>query len=86
MTLYREMTDAGIPTDNHESDLYVLSTPEAREILRRWPTNAANARTFVSQVDKQTWIAIPFAYDPWWKAREVPQVVATVCRCEYCRR
>lgn len=66
MTLYREMIEAGVETDSHESDLYVLATPEAREILARHPTEAKNARGFVSAVDKRFWIDIPFAYEPFW--------------------
>ena len=66
-SLYQTLVDAGIQTDHHESDLYVLNTPEARTILTQ------DGRTFTafrSQVDGRSWLDVPFAYEPWWTARQ----------------
>lgn len=69
MTLYDELLAADLPIDNHESDLYVLDCPKAREILKRHPTQQSNATSFVSNVDGKRWIDVPFAFDPWWLLR-----------------
>ena len=71
-SLYDEIVAAGIPTSNHESDLYFLDTPEARAILARYPTKEANARRFTSQAPPhkgERWVDVPFAYAPWWRKR-----------------
>lgn len=63
MTLYRDCLNAGIPTDHHESDLYILDCPEAQTLLIR---HNAKASTFISEIDGKRWIEVPFAYDPHW--------------------
>ena len=68
-TLYQDMIDASIRTENHESDLYVPDTEDAREILGRYPTSRANATRFTSQIDGKQWIDIPFMYTPYWDAK-----------------
>jgi hypothetical protein len=68
MSLYERLKAAGVPLDNHESDLYALATPEAVRILATHP-DTHHTRTFVSQLDGQLWLDIPFAYTPWWEAR-----------------
>ena len=67
-TLYEDLVAAGIPTDHHESDLYVLDTPEARALLAK---HSKQGSGFVSQIDRRRWLDVPFAYDPFWakKAR-----------------
>jgi hypothetical protein len=55
-----------IKHDNHESDLYLLWTSESAELVKQY---GKNAQTFVSQVDKQLYFDIPFAYEPWWIAK-----------------
>jgi len=67
-TLYEDLVAAGIPTDSHESDLYVLDTPEARALLAK---HGKQGSGFVSQIDRRRWLDVPFAYDPFWtkKAR-----------------
>ena len=66
MSIYQQMTERGIPCDNHESDLYVLATSEAREILVK---SGHSFTTFTSQIDGKVWYDVPFAFDPWWEAR-----------------
>lgn len=64
--LYREAVKAGIPTDNHESDLYLLATPFARELVAR---SGRSFSQFRSKVDGNVWLDVPFAFSPWWERR-----------------
>jgi len=64
--LYQRLTEAGIETDHHESDLYVRATPEAFKILRE--EKRAGCYTFRSQLDGKLWVDVPFAYQPFWDA------------------
>jgi len=64
MTLYEELVAAGLKIDNHCSDLYVEDTPEAREIIKKYPAYDKTKQCFVS--DKTAWLDIPFAYVPYW--------------------
>lgn len=68
MSLCSELAAAGIPVDHHESDLYVKDGPAAREILSRHAPDGATR--FTSQVDGQVWVEVPFAYEPFWDARD----------------
>ena len=68
-TLYQALVAAGVPVDHHESDLYCQATKAALDILKRFPVQRGNARTFVHRQLAQLWIDVPFAYDPWWEAR-----------------
>lgn len=75
--LYDVIVAAGIPLDHHESDLYVPDTPEVRAILDRpeYALNKTNATRFTNQVEGGTWIDIPFAYAPYWRARSTGKAV-----------
>jgi len=70
VSLYDELLAAGVPLDNHESDLYVKDTPEARAILAKHGKRAA---PFVNQIDHTIWFDVPFMYEPFWRARVVPR-------------
>ena len=69
-SVYAELVAAGIPTESHESDLYVPDTVAARAILARFPDQQRIATRFVCIIEQTAWIAIPFAYLPWWEARQ----------------
>jgi len=72
-TIWARMNYCGLTMGNHESDLYVQDTQTARDILDMFPTHKANARRFVNQAPPhagEVWIDIPFAYDPWWNAKQ----------------
>jgi hypothetical protein len=56
-----------IPHDNHESDLYLLWTSEAAELCKQY---SMSGKCFVSNLDGKLYIDIPFAYEPWWEARQ----------------
>jgi hypothetical protein len=64
MDIYEQLKVAGVPLDNHESDLYALVTPESTKIVE---ASGKSVTTFTSQVDKKVWYDIPFAYTPWWE-------------------
>jgi hypothetical protein len=72
MSLYDELTAAGIPTDNHESDLYFPATDASRAILAKHPDKQGTAETFVNKAPPhvgELWYDVPFAYTPWWDKR-----------------
>jgi hypothetical protein len=68
MSIYTELLAAGVPLDNHESDLYALVTPESAKILCK---HNQRLRSFESPMDKAMWFDIPFAYDPFWEGMPV---------------
>ena len=74
-TLYAALVAAGCEIDNHESDLYVRTTPEAMAIIRaKSGPMRSTIKTFHSQVDGKMWLDIPFAFQPWWDARATAKV------------
>jgi hypothetical protein len=68
-SLYERLKAADIPIDNHESDLYFLSTPESKAILNEFPTQKSTATWFRSRIDGKNWVDVPFAFAPWWERR-----------------
>jgi len=73
---YTALVNAGIPLDNHESDLYAKVTPEAGRIIRA--SGWGGVTVFINQLDGSPWFDLPFAYLPWWEARQCrgPEAVA----------
>ena len=65
-SLYQDLRAAGIPTDHHESDLYVLDTPAARALIVK---HGKKGSGFTSQIDRKRWLDVPFAYDPFWEKK-----------------
>lgn len=65
MTFYEAVKH--IDHDNHESDLYLLVTPESAELCKEYDKQGS---VFISNVDKRAYFDIPFAYEPWWAARQ----------------
>jgi hypothetical protein len=75
-SLYGDLLAAGVPMDNHESDLYFLDTPTSRAILARYPYSAKISSRFTNARDCAIWWEAPFAFLPWWEARAgVPALV-----------
>lgn len=64
-TIYEEAVEKGWPIDSHESDLYLLYTAETVEAVKR---HGHGFKAFRGN-DGQTWIEVPFMYDPFWAAR-----------------
>lgn len=68
MNLYEQAKAAGIPTDHHESDLYLPATDRVRDLLAGYEWRAS-VKTFRSRIDGQLWYDVPFAYAPFWDAK-----------------
>jgi hypothetical protein len=64
---YYKLLRAGVPMDNHESDLYVKDTPTARAILADWPFGRLGR--FRNNINGEIYIDIPFAYAPYWEKK-----------------
>jgi len=63
MTIYEQMKLVTSDISHHESDLYVLATPETCKIVDSYEFNG-NVRTFRSE--GKLYFDIPFAFDPFW--------------------
>jgi len=69
-TLYSELVAARVPVDHHESDLYFKATPDALDILERYPDERRASRYFVEDMGDGWWIEVPFSFDPFWAAKK----------------
>ena len=67
--------------DHHESDLYIMVTPESRKLVNDYEFKG-NVKTFVSAIAPHVlWFDIPFAYTPYWEGiRRYTPVPVTVKR------
>lgn len=70
ITLYERLMEAECEIDHHESDLYVVATPKAREIVSQYAKEVGHA-VFDSYIgaDGRTWLDCWFLYEPWWERR-----------------
>jgi hypothetical protein len=70
-SLYETLVSAGCKIDSHESDLYVEATPTAEKIITEFigAGLVSGATHFTSAIDGKRWADIPFAFEPFWKAR-----------------
>jgi len=66
--IYPLLKEAGATMDNHESDLYVLLDEKSSPIIEAY--NPIGASKFISQIDGKMWMDIPFAYLPYWEAKQ----------------
>lgn len=66
MSVYTDILAARIEHDHHESDLYVPDNAEVRQILDRHVEFKKNAKPFKDKFTGNTWLDIPFAYDPFY--------------------
>lgn len=66
MSLYTEIVAAGIPVDNHYSDLYVKATPESFALLKKHKQRFSG---FKHTTLREMWYDVPFMYEPYWEAR-----------------
>ncbi|MFB1500790.1 hypothetical protein [Thiocapsa sp. N5-Cardenillas] len=69
-SLYDALRAAGVPIASHESDLYFEDSPQAREILARFPGQEKMAKGFRNQETSTAWLDVPFAFLPWWEKRQ----------------
>lgn len=71
-TLFQEIVEAGIPYSNHESDLYVPVTEQTTALIVKHD-RLGTATTFRNQRPPnvgERWYDLPFAYEPFWEARQ----------------
>jgi len=66
-TIYEELTAAGVECSNWQSDLYFPATDQTRTILKNHPNQTRS--TFRSNIDGRMMYECPFAFDPFWNAR-----------------
>ena len=64
---YPRLIEIGAQIDNHESDLYVLATPEVLAIVK---ASGYFYQAFRSELDGKTWLDVPFAFLPFWEAKQ----------------
>lgn len=63
--LYDRAVLDGLELDSHESDLYLVATPHARQLVA--DSNLAYS-SFIGN-DGRVWLEVPFAFGPFWRAR-----------------
>jgi 2'-5' RNA ligase len=74
-TLYHILYAEDIPMDHHESDLYVLNSPEALNLIHFYEAQTGeklHITPFTSQIDNKIWLDIPGHYMPFWD-KSVPE-------------
>jgi hypothetical protein len=71
ISLHRKLVEAGCEVSGHESDLYVLDTDLAREVIRKYSEEPYNGGLYMSQFtaddDHRQWLEFPFLFDPFWE-------------------
>ena len=72
MALYRDLLNAGVPLDHHESDLCAALTPQSRAILAKYPDQPKEYFTVQAGHPNtgQPWCYLSFAYAPFWEQVE----------------
>lgn len=68
-SIHQQLLAAGVELDSHESDLYAKVTPESTRIVEE---SDHSSSMFRSEVDGKMWFDLPFAYEPYWRARQLP--------------
>ena len=68
MSIYKQMTEAGVEIGSHESDLYVPVNDVTAPIVAAYEHENI-VTTFTSNIDRKRWYDIPFAFDPYWEKR-----------------
>lgn len=66
-SIHQQLLGAGVELDSHESDLYAKVGPESTRIIEE---SGHSSSMFQSEVDGQMWYDLPFAYDPFWRAKQ----------------
>ncbi len=68
MSIYTELVDAECELHGHESDLYVLDTPNSRGVIDTIILNGGTVPfTTFTGTDGRAWLDIPFAFAPFWE-------------------
>lgn len=66
-SLYQHIKQSRQEYDHHQSDLYIKATHENILLCKKL---GASFEYFTSEIDRERWLDIPFAYDPFWEKRE----------------
>jgi hypothetical protein len=66
-SVYEECLEAGVPMDNHASDLYIPVNEITQAILDRHPERSRTI--FTNQNDGKQWFDVTLAFEPWWDER-----------------
>ena len=66
-SLFYDVVFSRIEYASHESDLYLPRTTEVMTLLHKHKSRFTGFRNNVTDTP---WVSVPFAYDPWWNARE----------------
>ena len=66
-TLFDDVVITGVAYAFHESDLYLPCTTKVQRLLH---IHKSKFSYFRNNVTGTPWVSVPFAYDPWWNARE----------------
>lgn len=77
VNVYENLRTAGCEIDHHESDLYVMATPEAVAIVK---ASGWTFERFRSQVDGRDWLDVAFGYTPYWEAKQAKATPLTVAK------
>ena len=67
--IYDEVVKQGIEHDNHASDLYIPVNDATKKLIADYDSKV-NVTTFRSNIDRQLWFDIPFAYSPFWEKKQ----------------
>lgn len=67
--IFNQVKRAGIPYANHASDLYIPVNSYTSKLVDQYEYRS-NITTFKSQIDGLLWYDIPFAYLPYWSAKQ----------------
>jgi hypothetical protein len=69
LSIFEQVKSSGIEYGNHESDLYIPVNEQTQAIIQTYQFKE-NVQTFRNQIDGQLWFDVPFAYIPFWEARQ----------------
>lgn len=71
------MSREGIEVAGYQSDLYLMDTPQARELLQEygyhWPS--VRCSQFRNNLDGKIWFDVALMYLPFWIKREVKATI-----------
>lgn len=70
MSIYTDLLAAGVPLDNHESDLYAKCTDTSADLVDAYRKTGRSVEIFRSEIDGDMWYCLPFAFDPFWERRQ----------------
>jgi hypothetical protein len=66
MDIYKEAVEAGCTIDHYQSDLYLKKDAVSQKLVESYEFKQS-VTTFISQIDRELWYDIPFAYSPYWE-------------------